>query len=81
MPLTKTDQTTLYRWIDRHMPEGFCCPLCKHNDYETGELLFGLWVDQQGRPHTTGATSPMVQILCTRCKHVTLFAAQAIGLR
>jgi hypothetical protein len=71
---------TFQDWIQRQFPNGLSCPLCKQNEWETGEVIAGFYIDSTGQMHDQGPTTPMVQVRCTTCRNILLFEALPMGL-
>jgi len=55
------------------------CASCGRNEWGAGEIISAPILDDEG--NVVGDSHvPMVQIICTTCSHVMLYAAVPIGL-
>jgi predicted nucleic-acid-binding Zn-ribbon protein len=78
MPLTQTQQTTFQNWLTRHNPN-YSCPCCGNRNFGLGEIIAPpTFVN--GNINMGGNTVPMLQLICSNCAHVTLFATVPIGI-
>jgi predicted nucleic-acid-binding Zn-ribbon protein len=74
MPLNHEQAHRLERWLNSR-GISFNCPMCGSTQWETGEIVSGVNVSGHG-----DVVVPMVQVICSNCGYVMLFAATPIGL-
>jgi predicted nucleic-acid-binding Zn-ribbon protein len=73
MPLSYEQVHKLEQWWDS-TGVNRNCPMCGSGQWETGEIVSGADVSNQGN------VLPMAQVICGNCRYVMLFAAMPIGL-
>jgi len=78
MPLTPEQQQKLGDWLSsKNVTHN--CPSCGGNNWATGDVISANVLTARGT-EIGGKTVPMVQVICTSCGFVKLYAAVPIGL-
>jgi predicted nucleic-acid-binding Zn-ribbon protein len=73
MPFNHERAHRLQQWLNSRGVD-LNCPVCGSTQWETGEIVSGANVSGQGN------VLPMVQVICSNCGYVMVFAAMPIGL-
>lgn len=78
MPINSSQQEKLKAWLDSKgvRPQ---CGACGSNDWAPGDIVAAPRYSSQGLA-IGGPTVPMVQLVCSNCAHLMLFAAVPIGI-
>ncbi len=79
MPLDQAQQQRALAALQPHLG---ACPVCRHqgaNQFTLGEIIIAPNMPRPGSVHGPG-TVPMLQVVCTTCNHVLLFAAHPMQL-
>ena len=79
MPLNDDQKQKLQEWITSKGVSSRC-PACGSNSWSPGDVIAPPVQTEPGTTTIGGATIPMVQLICSSCAHVLLFAAVPIGL-
>lgn len=78
MPLTETQKHKLRDWL-RSKEVNPTCASCGARDWGAGEIVSAPILDAEGA-HREDSHVPMVQLVCTNCGYLMLYAAVPIGL-
>ena len=79
MPLDDEQRLKLAKWFSLKKVTPIC-PSCGHNNWQTGDIVTGMPTMKGGGIVVGGPSIPMVQVICTNCGYVRLYAAVPLGL-
>lgn len=77
MPLTNEQNEEFKNWFESKKRNDYSCPVCGQNGVAPGEIISSPQFSTKGFS-IGGPSVPMVQLICTNCGHIILFAAAAI---
>lgn len=81
MPLTQEQLKQLDYWMNQHRMNP-ACPACGSRKWVPGEIIASPLFSQSGGFTIGGPNVPMVQLACSECNYLMLFAAKRIfGLK
>jgi predicted nucleic-acid-binding Zn-ribbon protein len=78
MPLNESQKLKLRDWL-RSNDVNPTCVSCGGTDWGAGEIVSAPILDAGGA-HREDSHVPMVQLVCTNCSYLMLYAAVPIGL-
>lgn len=78
MPLTQPQIDKLQTWLGSKA-RGNACPVCGQSNWTVGDIVSAPVFSGSGIS-IGGKTIPMVQVVCTNCAYIQLFAVAPIGL-
>ena len=77
MALNHVQDAKVQAWLQKHFTS---CRYCGGNQMAGGDIIAGSSIGPGGSVQIGGATTPMLQVICTKCAYVHLFAAVPMGL-
>lgn len=78
MPLNESQKQKLRSWL-RSKGVRPTCTSCGAQDWGAGEIISAAILDNEGNK-VQDLHVPMVQLVCTNCSYVMVYAALPIGL-
>jgi predicted nucleic-acid-binding Zn-ribbon protein len=82
MSLNDQQQQKAKSWLSGHarlFPNAHECPYCGQTAWTTGDIISAPSL-QNGGIVLDGRSVPMLQVVCTNCAYVRLFAAVPMGI-
>ena len=79
MALDQAQQRLLVEWMERKKVSTQCPACGTSHDWSPGDIVAAP-VFKPGGLHLGGGLTPMVEIICNNCGHISFFAATPIGL-
>lgn len=78
MALSQAEQQRVQSWLNTRGRQ-HSCPVCGANNWSIGDVVSAP-IYTNGGVQLGGPSVPMVQLVCSNCVYVRLFAAKPIGL-
>lgn len=80
--LSPADLAAINGFLASKIPGGWTCPYCRSKTYWVGVHVkqTALYPSPQTSARVPPQTWPFVEIICTTCNHVALFATGMMGL-
>jgi len=78
MALTEPQLQKVRDWMQSKQVSGIC-PSCSQSNWTAADIVSAPVITTKGIT-MGGPTVPMVQVICSNCAHVRLFAAVPMGL-
>jgi predicted nucleic-acid-binding Zn-ribbon protein len=79
MPLDDEQRLKVARWF-KSKKVNPTCPSCGHNEWQLGDIIMAMPLKEGVGLVVGGSQIPMVQVICTNCAYVRLYAAMPFGL-
>jgi len=79
MALTQEQSEKFQKWMNEKCTQ-HACPSCGQNNWALGQIIMANTVTEGGGVSIGGGGIPMVQICCSNCAFVKLYATVPIGL-
>ncbi len=79
MALDAAEEKKVADWLERTGLQA-ACPACGSSGAQVPFDVVAAPVKKQGGLHVGDKMTPMVQVVCNRCAHVSFFLAEPIGL-
>jgi hypothetical protein len=79
MPLDQAQQQKFNEWVVQKNVK-LACPVCQGKDFQFGEIVCAPQHQAGAGVAIGGVQVPMLQVICSGCFHVLLFAAVPMGI-